>query len=229
MTGELWSEKVLVVSAVAAVAVVLVAYPMRADRADSRRRMGPANWDFTKSWAANLTVFSAALGVIFSAGLLPAGTKSSTTATFVALNVLFGLAAVVGPFVYIVLQRRVEVTRAKGRTTTSEAQYQGTMGGFLLGTAITLWAVLGEFATAAELVRTIHGHHAIPTDVVVAFAILLAFAAVLVVAFLATRIRGIVDAQPPDAGVFQSRLRMAGIAADDVTSHRAALPPVPVL
>jgi len=224
-----WSEKVLLLSAIVAVAVVLMAYPMSVDRPNLLRRMGPVNWDFRNSWAANLTVFSAALGSIFAAKLLPEHISSRVTTTFVALNVLFGLAAVVGPFTYIVLQRRVTVTRTTGKTITTDTQYQGTLGGFLLGTAITLWAVLGEFATAGELVRTIHGKHSLPSEMVTAFAILLGFAALLVLAFLATRIRVIAADQQEHAATYRTRLRRAGVAAEEVPVHAPALPPIRVL
>lgn len=228
--AQTWSGRVLIVAAIAAVAVVLAFYPMTSDRgADLRRRMGPANWDFRTSWAANLTVFSAAIGTIFAANLLPTGIHSNVTMTFVALNVLFGLAAVVGPFVYIVLQRRVAATRIKARTTSETTQYQGTLGGFLLGTTVVLWAVFGEFATAAQLLRIIHVHHALPADLVVAYAVLLGVAALLVVVFLGTRIRAIVDAQPDDSAAFAAQLRAVGIADDDLSAHRPVLPPVPVL
>jgi hypothetical protein len=225
-----WSGRVMIAAAIAAVAVVLAFYPMTADRGvDLRRRMGPADWDFRTSWAANLTVFSAAIGTIFAANLLPTGIRSSVTTTFVALNVLFGLAAVVGPFVYIVLQRRVAATRIKARTATETTQYQGTLGGFLLATTVVLWAVFGEFATAAQLLRVTHGKHAIPPDLVAMFGVLLAVAALLVVVYLGTRIRAIVDGQPDDQPAFAAKLRGVGIAEDDLPGRRPVLPAVPVL
>jgi hypothetical protein len=229
VSGQDWSNKVLIISAIAALAIVLAAYPMKSDSADWRRRMGPANWDFSKSWAANLTVFFAAVGTIFAANLLPDGIDSSVTKTFAALNVLFGIAALVGPFIYIVLQRRVPVTRTAGRGTAGDAQYQGTLGGFLLGTAVTLWAVLGEFGTAIELIRTTHGHDALPPSIVVAFSIVLGVAALLVVTFLATRIRAIAGDQGEEMRTFRAGLRRAGISEDELHRHVPALPPVPVL
>lgn len=231
--AQTWSEWVLLAPAIAAVALVLAACPMTPDRADITTRMGPVNWDFTKSWASNLTVFGAALGAIVSGGLLPKSASSGETATFVGLNVLFGLAAVVGPFVYTVLQRRVAVTRVNGKSKATEPQYQGTVGGFLLGTAIMLWGVLGVFATVAELLAKIHRAHSLPSALLVALAVLVALAGLLVVAFLVTRIRVIVGEQTRNPAKrrrrFEKRLRLAGIAAEAVDQHRAALPPVPVL
>lgn len=224
-----WSEKILGLSAAVSIAVVLMAYPMTADRPNLMRPMGPVNWDFRKSWAANLTVFSAAIGTLFAARLLPRHIDSQVTNTFVALNVLFGIAAVVGPFTYTVLQRRVSVTRTTGKTASPAVQYQGTLGGFLLGTTITLWAVLGEILTAGQLIRTIHGKDSLPQDLVVALAILLGFAALLVLAFLATRIRVIAADQQHHEAAFRGRLRVAGVAADDVSDHTPELPPIRVL
>jgi hypothetical protein len=228
--AETWSGKVLVAAAITAIGVVLAFYPMTENRGvDLRRRMGPANWDFRTSWAANLTVFSAAIGTILAANLLPSGITSNVTTTFVALNILFGLAAVIGPFTYIVLQRRVAATRIKAKTTTETVQYQGTLGGFLLGTTVVLWAVFGEFATAAELLRITHGHHAMAPDLVVAFSILLGVAALLVVVYLGTRIRGIVDSQPEDGAAFTAKLRELEFSDEALATARPVLPPVPVL
>jgi len=229
VSGQGWSDKILIISAIAAVAIVLAAYPLKSDSADWRRRMGPANWDFTKSWAVNLTVFFAAVGTIFAANLLPDGIDSNLTRTFAALNVLFGIAALLGPFIYIVLQRRVPVTRTAGRGTTGDAQYQGTLAGFLLGTAVTLWAVLGEFGIAIELIRATHRRGALPDSLVVAFSIVLAIAALLVIGFLGTRIRAIAGDQGEEMRTFRAALRRAGISEDELHRHVPALPPVPVL
>ncbi len=228
--AETWSGKVLVAAAITAIAVVLAFYPMTEDRGvDLRRRMGPANWDFRTSWTANLTVFSAAIGTILAANLLPTGIAAHVTTTFVALNVLFGLAAIIGPFIYIVLQRRAVATRIKAKTTTETAQYQGTLGGFLLGTTVVLFAVFGEFATAAELLRITHGKHAMAPDLIVAFSILLGLAALLVVVYLGTRIRAIVNSQPDDSAAFTAKLRALDFGDEELAAARPVLPPVPVL
>jgi heme/copper-type cytochrome/quinol oxidase subunit 2 len=121
-------------------------------------RLGPANWDFSKSWASNITVVGALLGTILSAGVLPDATTVSK-ATYAGLNLFFGVLILIAPLVYTSTQNAVLVHR---RSPEKEAQYQGYVVAFLVSSAITLWAVVGELVTVLLLFREIRTGNSIP-------------------------------------------------------------------
>jgi hypothetical protein len=109
--------------------------------------MGPANWDFSKSWASTLTVVGALLGTILSASnVVPAMTRYLPRGTYSALNLLFGIAVVLAPFVYRAIGRS---KRVLAPSATAEVQYEGTVLGFFLAVSLTLWGVLGELSTTS--------------------------------------------------------------------------------
>lgn len=119
--------------------------------------MGTATWDFSTSWASNLTVVGALLGTALSAAL---GTLQHST-----LNLLFLLLAFLAPLAYAVLGRQVPVIPTQAQEQQSiwtivrriqdaqqptqllSYQYQGYVWGFLCACLFTVWAVLGELAT----------------------------------------------------------------------------------
>jgi hypothetical protein len=108
--------------------------------------MGPANWDFSKSWASTLTIVGAVLGTILSAsGVVPATTKYLTHGSYAALNLLFGIVVVLAPFVYRALGRS---TRVLATSPAAEVNYEGTVLGFFVAVFLTLWGVIGELATS---------------------------------------------------------------------------------
>lgn len=150
-----------------------------------KSRIGPANWDFSKSWGSSLTVVGALLGTILSAGALPEETVTSK-ATYAGLNLLFGVLILVAPLIYTATQSPKDVHRTK---TLKEPQYQGYVVSFLIASAVTLWATVGELVTVVLLFREIQTSRSLP-DAAVALMIALAVAAVLLLYFYSFRTLG---------------------------------------
>src|SRR5438309_5536656 len=110
-----------------------------------REQIGPANYDFSKSWASSITVVGALLGTILGAkGVVPGKTHYLPAPDYAALNLLFGVLVVLAPFLYRATSRPSSVTSPQG---TPDTQYQGFVFGFLLATWLTVWAVVGEVVT----------------------------------------------------------------------------------
>jgi hypothetical protein len=109
--------------------------------------IGPAGWDFSKSWATNITVLAA----VFTAFL---GSKIVASPTFVPdtgyalLSVLFAALVAVAPLAFRTLSTEKTVLTPAG---TNDIQFQGNAGGFLLAVLLTLWGSLGQLATLATL------------------------------------------------------------------------------
>jgi hypothetical protein len=147
------------------------------DPEDSKWRspMGPANWDFSKSWASNITVIGALLGTIISAGVLPAQT-SLPKATYAGLNLFFGALILVAPFVYTATQKEVRPDNPGG---PQEPRYEGRVCWFVVASGLTLGAVLGELATIFLLFRDIQTGGSMPQAAIWFLAVVMAFACVL--------------------------------------------------
>ncbi len=109
-------------------------------------RVGPANWDLSQSWASTLTVVAAVLGTIVGAGVLPATTHYVSKGGFTGLNLFFGVLAVAAPFAFNSARVVTNLT-----AQVKELKYEGYVWSFLLSSALTLWAVLGELATLGLL------------------------------------------------------------------------------
>src|ERR671930_2559715 len=71
-------------------------------------RLGPPNWDLSKSWGSNITVFGALLGTLLTSGALPEQ-PSIPKPTYAGLNVLFGVLVLVAPFIYTATQSPKDV------------------------------------------------------------------------------------------------------------------------
>jgi hypothetical protein len=174
-------------------AVVFVVLMWLADGSDAalRGRLGPANWDFSASFGSSLTVFGSLLGTILSASLLPSTTLVSAS-TYAGLNLVFGVIVVVGPLIYTATQTAVQVHRG---SPIAEPQYQGTVWGFLVATALTLWAVLGELATIGLILNEIRRGGSMPAPVLGVMVALLAIGGIFLFVLAARRVAAILADQ----------------------------------
>jgi hypothetical protein len=167
-------------------------------------RIGPANWDFTKSWGSNLTALGALLGTIIAAGVLPDQTAVPKT-TYAGLNLFFGALILIGPLVYTATQTSAAADPAK---SPQEPQLQGYVWSFLLASAITLWAMLGELGTILAVFNEIRVGETMPQAIVWVLGVLLVISAGLLLAMSWRRIRAIVE--------FQTSRKSAGLVGEDL-------------
>jgi hypothetical protein len=111
---------------------------------DVNGRLGSVHWDFSRSWATNITTVGAILGTVTAAGLLPEAGQLLGSGDVAALSVFFGVLAVLSGFVYTVLSRPVF-------DETGEPARQGYVKPFILAAGITVGAVVGQLVTLALL------------------------------------------------------------------------------
>jgi hypothetical protein len=101
-------------------------------------RAGDPKWSFKDSWASNITALGAVLGTVLAAsGLLNDVLPGLSTGLFVGFSLLYGFLALMAPIVF---------TALSGRGT-------GTYIGLLVSAGITVWAVLGEVGTLAQMLH----------------------------------------------------------------------------
>lgn len=205
-------------------AIALVGYSWVTDDSGARHndRLGPANWDFSASFASTLTVFGSLLGTILSANVLPANTLVPAN-TYTGLNLMFGVIVIVGPLIYTATQTTVQVHRG---FPSAEPQYQGTVWGFLVATALTLWAVIGELATIGLVLNEIRRGGSLPAVALWVMVALLAISAAFLLVLAKQRIGGILTSQKTHDATRQTRQR--GLHAQYLTLGvpADALPPI---
>ena len=218
---------VLVLGAlVFAIAFVIVrALTMRPIGFKLSDRMGPATWDFTDSWASTLTAVGALLGTILGAGVLPEETQRLSNAAFAGLNLLFGVLIVLAAFVYNATR---QPTKKNGK---EEVQYQGYVWSFLLASAMTLWAVLGELATMFLLLAEIQAEGSMSAPPILVFQSVLAAAGVVLIVYAWRTIYWTVESQHVNLMAEQEllfeRLRDRGVKVEQIKKEQLEPPGLP--
>jgi hypothetical protein len=152
-------------------AAILVALRLPAIPVPLGTRMGQSSWDFTKSWASNLTTAGAFLTTILGAGITPKSSPPSTDPTkplsqtthlmndYVAMSLFFVLLAIVAAVAYGATASPVEVDTPNGKAT----QRQGRVASFLVASGLTLWSVFGQIITVLLVFRVIQGQEDLST------------------------------------------------------------------
>ena len=224
-----WVLQVVFISLGAAALFVLITFLSVGDKGGLADKLGPVDWDFSKSWASNLTVFSALLGTILAAGVLPTDTSAARKATYAGLNLLFGLGILIGPFLYTAFQTGVEV-HEKGKATA--LQYQGYVWAFLIASVVTLWATVGEFTTIYKLFDQLQTAASLPPAGLDAFEALVIVAGISLVVLSWRRLRAILKSQSKQAQETRRKTKhqeleyegIADVAETDVKPELEAWP-----
>ena len=154
-------EPIIVLGALAlALAVVIARWivwrPDTSTRPALTQPIGPVNWRFGESWASTLTTFSAFLGAVLAAQVLPVDGLYLSSNGFAVLSLVFFFVALLAPFVYNATAS-LTAPGPSGPGSATTPGYEGRVRTFLLATVITLWGALGEVTVigfiAAELTR----------------------------------------------------------------------------
>ena len=186
-----WSAALLIFVPLLGAAVLVI---VRLRTVDHRGPFGPANWDYSESWATSLTLVGALLGTVLGAGVLPDNLDLFSKAGYAGFNVLFGMLVVVAPLVYAAGQRRIKDSEDK------KQQYQGTTLAFALASIVTLWGVFGELATIGLLYREIEKAGELNTFLVAVSWGVLSLVFLVTVLYSVKRMRQIAESEPADKG-----------------------------
>lgn len=217
-----WIWAVVFGPLVAALVLVGFHWYRRRTEFDLDDRLGPANWDFSLSFASNLTVLGAILGTILTAGVLP--DTSGRAGTYAALNLMFGVIVILGPFVYIATQKAEKIRSDPAQDPGATApEYQGYVLGFFLGTVLTLWAVLGELATIGLVFNEIRRGHSIPAVVLGVLVFVLVCSAGFLFLLAYRRINDVLKDQVEHDNGLDKRRKQIQHALTDI---RADVPPL---
>ncbi len=112
--------------------------------------MGKPQWSFTASWATTITTVGAVLSTVLAVAL-PEQIEQFSKSGVLALNLFFGLLALVAPLLYSAIGVHV---RAKDQDQEL-IEYQGFVWMFFLTCWLTLWAVFGQLVTVTSTITTL--------------------------------------------------------------------------
>ena len=111
-------------------------------------RMGSPSWDFSKSWASNVTVAGAILSIALALAALPDQTHYINKGGYAILNLLFTVLVGMAPFCFNVFRKAsVDDSAPDG----SQLQYQGYIICFVVASGVTIWAVTAQMTTLVIL------------------------------------------------------------------------------
>jgi hypothetical protein len=110
--------------------------------------MGLGNWDFTRSWASNVAVGGAFLSTVLALSVLPDQTKHLSRTAYAILNVLFALLAGSAPLLFNFARKPILHNDQGG----VQVEYQGFVFFFLLASAATICAAVGQMLTVMFLI-----------------------------------------------------------------------------
>lgn len=158
---------------------IVSAAKLRREKVPLDTPMGSPTWDFTKSWASNLTVAGAFLSIAIAIAVLPDQTRYMSKGGYSILNVLLTLLAGLGPFLYNVSRTRIQ------RESAQDAEYQGTVVAFLIASGVTVWAVVGQLVTDVLVFNELLLADLAPLLLIRSFEVLLLVLIVIIAAFSA--------------------------------------------
>ncbi len=135
---------------VAALCILVAAFLVRRNVTS---RMGSVTWDFSQSWATNITVAGTALTTLLSFTGLPEYGKFMAKSSYLSLALLFGILVTLAPSVYNFIRKPVDPPPPDLANPTKAIGpvFQGYVFGFLLASFLTLWGVLGQLTTIGLL------------------------------------------------------------------------------
>lgn len=152
---------------------------------DLRSRMGSGSWDFSQSWASNITVAGAVVTTLLGfSGLPEYGVYLSKNAYF-AISTLFTALVMLAPPVYNFTRRSfaVPIPDPDDPTNSSGSRLEGAVLGFLAASFVTLWAVFAQLFTIALLLRELVEAGPMPSNTGTAFQTLIVVISALLVMY----------------------------------------------
>jgi len=142
-------------------------------------RMGAPTWDFSKSWANNLTVLTSIVATVLAFGFLPQQTVFLSRSGYLALNSLLVMLLGFAPILFGLIR----VPLVTPLTPGTDPQYQGIVGGFVASCLITLWAVLAQLIVIGLLIEELRWATIISRSTAISLEFTLSALAVALIAY----------------------------------------------
>jgi hypothetical protein len=147
--GAYWASLAFRGPLVLAILIAIVAAAMVKDKLTNR--MGSATWDFTSSWAANVTFGGGLLTGVLGFTLFPDNGHFFSKAGYLAASVVFPVIAMLAPQTYNIFRRPVDTGNPNGLP-----QLQGFVISFVIAASIAAWAATAQAAITALAIAEIY-------------------------------------------------------------------------
>jgi hypothetical protein len=162
----LWAPFLLSLSVALISSVVL--------KKDLNQTMGIPSWDFSRSWASNISVVGG-LVTLSALAFLPntLETQQIPRSAYAILLFVFPLLAALAPLVYN-FSRRVS---RDSSTTPPTIVAQGKAYMFIVASVFTMWAAIGQLTVQASMIEELRIARVLPTHFAVLIEIVFGFVA----------------------------------------------------
>lgn len=115
------------------------------------KRMGPPMWDFSASWATNVTLGGGLLVIVLGFTLFPDNGHFLSKGAYMAASVAFPVLAGIAPQAFNIFRKPVP-----DPSHPTGTQLQGYVLAFIVAAALTTWAATGQSALTALAVDELY-------------------------------------------------------------------------
>jgi hypothetical protein len=142
-----WPDAAMVVFLAPLLLALLVAVGSGiAVRGDLNRRMGSPKWDFSNSWATNITIGGGILVSVLQFATFPDNGRFLDKSSYLAASIALSVLAVIAPQAYNIFRKPAA---AADPANPAGIQFQGFVVAFVIAAAVTSWAAIGQAAVTA--------------------------------------------------------------------------------
>jgi hypothetical protein len=179
------------------VAALAVAAKVASQRStELKERMGMPAWDFSRSWASNISVVGGLISLSTFTGLLGQGQPKFIRATgYAVLDFAFPFIAALAPLVYN-FSRTVQVKSNSAGDTTILSE--GSVRMFIVAGIFTIWACTGQLLVQGLWLIELDAAHSVPAGFGICTAIVFLFVSIGMLVYASRTMIGTIDVQTAD-------------------------------
>ncbi len=235
-------DGILFGSLIAAVLLMGLRFALLGGDPDQKVRLltpvGPANFDFTKSFASIITAVGALLTTFLAAkGIVTAQKPHLTPADYALLSVFFAALVAVAPVAFGGLSKTMPVVNPQAphdkqakaadpdgkdaKVVANDVQSQGYAIGFLIAGTLTVWGVLGQLGTMLTFATDVQA----ATEFTALFVSVIALGMVLVAIYVWRSIYAVLTVQVKrhaHRAALISQSHMAGLSEREIADVKKA-------
>jgi hypothetical protein len=178
--------------------------------------MGSPTWDFTKSWASNITLGGAIAipAVVFAT--FPEQTQFVNKTGYTVLGLFFGALSAAAPLFY----KCVPFDPKSSSSDTDTSESDGIVFMFLIASGLTLWGACAQVATLCLILGEIFLSRSISADVLVGALVFLGLTILCLSVYAAITMYRTVGAQIGDKGGPKLTTYRFAVAPDGMVTAR---------
>lgn len=156
-----------------------------------------ANWDFSTSWASNITAFGSGLTFLLNLTILPDKTFFGTKGEYTFLASLATALVALAPAFQRLMSPTIVIKSDSGDTTSTP---QGLVGGFLVASVFTLWGAFLQIALELLVLQELALTVTIDSPIEKIIAVVVSLTAIGLIFYSVTKILSAIGGNPAGSG-----------------------------